>query len=152
MLVLSLYFFSLYSANLADISSPGSAGRNVQYLDLADFLRPASDFCFPWTAAAYQRDVQTSLPGEEASLGSSPFLAAVDRAVWSAGSPPPTCPAAQQLWCCLTSPWIGLPFHGWLPSCSSAEQCLASISVNKDMSVTPGSLTPGQLSHKWINW
>lgn len=132
MLVPSLPFFSLCSANVADRFSPGSAGRNVQYLDLADFQRLASGFCFPWTAAAYQRDVQTSLPGAEASLGSSPFLAAVDRAVQSAGSPLPVCPAALQLWSCLLSPWIVSPSHGWPPSCFFAEQCPASISVTKN--------------------
>ena len=132
----SLPFLPLYSTNLADKVSPESVGRNVQYPDLADSQRPAADFCFPWIAAASQRDVQTSLPGAEASLGSSPFLAAVDRAVRSAGSPQPVCPAAQRPWCCLLSPWIGSPYHGWPPSCSSAEQCPASISVIKSISVS----------------
>lgn len=136
MLVPLLPFFSLYSVNLAGTSSPGSAGRNVQYLDLADFQRPASDFCFPWTAVAYQRDVQTSLSGAGASSRSSPSLAAVDRASGSAGSPLPVCPAALLLWCRLLSPGIASPFHGWPPSCSFAEQCPASISVIKDMSVS----------------
>lgn len=131
LLVPSLSFFSLCSATVADIFSPGFAGRNVRYLDLADFQRLASGFCFPWIAAVYQRDVRTPLPGAEASSESSPFLAAVDRAAWTAGSPPPVCPAALQLWCCLLSPWIVSPSHEWPPNCSFAEQCPASISVTK---------------------
>lgn len=123
------------------IASPGSAGRNVQYRDLADFRRPAFDSCFPWIAAAFPRDVQTSLPGAGASLGSSPSLAAADRAVGSAGSPPPVCPAALLLWCCLPSPWIGSPSHEWPPSCSFAEQCPASISVIKKMYQTSNNYT-----------
>lgn len=119
-----------------DTSSPESAGKNVQYLDLADFQRPASDFYFQWIVAVYQRDVQTSLLGAGASLGSSPSLAAVDRAVRSAWSLLPVCPVALLLWCCLLSPWIGSPSHGWPPSCSFAEQCPASISVIKNMSVS----------------
>lgn len=150
MWVPSLPFFCLYSVNLGDISSPGSAGRSVQYLDLADFQRPASDFCFPWIAAAYQRDVRTSLPGAGASLGSSPSLAAVDRAAQSVGSPPPVCPAALLLWCCLLTPWTGSPSHGWPPSCSFAEQYPASISAIKNISVSSW-LTYSRISEPQTN-
>lgn len=148
--IFSLPFFPLHSAHLADISLPGSVGRNVQYLDLADSQRPATDFCFPWIAAAYQRDAQTSLPGAEASLGSSPFLAAVAGAVRSAGSPRPVCPAALRPSCCLLSPWIGSPSHVWPPSCSSAEQCPASISVIKNTSVSSW-LTYSRISEPQTN-